>query len=395
MHLWPRQRRGLLRPARLRFEVGQRLDRDAALAKLVEIQYDAQRHRLPPRHLPGARRCVGDLPACTRRAPPCGSSSSATRSNPSSRNRPACAARSSAADTMATIYPGSHYVVGPRDMKSSPRPDPRRAAGAAARLPGPRAPAGGPAPRAAHDVRPRAARRAGPLQRHRELLPLHRPAAWRGQPPYLPARLLRQDWLLVVDESHVTIPQVGGMYRGDRARKETLVEYGFRLPSAIDNRPLKFDEFERLVNQAVYVSATPVNYELEKTQGVVVEQIIRPTGLVGSGGRVRPANGRSTTCWGTCATPSPRDAGARHDADQAHGRGSDRLLPRARHQCALPAQRHRHHRAHGHPARPAPGCVRRAGRHQPAARGPRPARGGPGRRCSTPTRKASCATRLR
>ena len=84
--------------------------------------------------------------------------------------------------------------------------------------------------------------------------------------------------LVFIDESHQTVPQIGAMYRGDRSRKETLVEYGFRLPSALDNRPLKFDEFEGMVPQAVFVSATPAEYELQKSQGVVVEQIIRPTG---------------------------------------------------------------------------------------------------------------------
>ncbi len=109
-----------------------------------------------------------------------------------------------------------------------------------------------------------------------------------GEPPptlfdYLPA-----DGLLVVDESHVTIPQIGGMYRGDRARKETLVEYGFRLPSALDNRPLKFEEFEALAPQTIYVSATPGNYELEKSGGDVVDQVVRPTGLLDPIIEVRP-----------------------------------------------------------------------------------------------------------
>jgi len=96
------------------------------------------------------------------------------------------------------------------------------------------------------------------------------------------------DYLLVIDESHQTIPQIGAMYRGDRSRKETLVEYGFRLPSALDNRPLKFEEWEGHVNQALYVSATPAEYELQKGQGVVVEQIIRPTGLLDPQVEVRP-----------------------------------------------------------------------------------------------------------
>ena len=89
-----------------------------------------------------------------------------------------------------------------------------------------------------------------------------------------------KDFLLVVDESHVTLPQVRGMYNGDRARKEVLVNYGFRLPSALDNRPLKFDEFESKINQVICVSATPGDYELEKTNYKFVEQIIRPTGLL-------------------------------------------------------------------------------------------------------------------
>ncbi len=110
-----------------------------------------------------------------------------------------------------------------------------------------------------------------------------------GEPPptlldYFPA-----DFLLVVDESHVAIPQVAGMYRGDRARKETLVEHGFRLPSALDNRPLRFDEFEARVGQVLYVSATPGPYELGKGEGRVVEQVIRPTGLVDPAMEVRPA----------------------------------------------------------------------------------------------------------
>ncbi len=109
-----------------------------------------------------------------------------------------------------------------------------------------------------------------------------------GEPPPCLLDYFPKGWLLVVDESHQTIPQIGAMYRGDRSRKETLVDYGFRLPSALDNRPLRFEEFERLVGQAVYVSATPADYELRQTEGVVVEQIIRPTGLVDPEVEVRP-----------------------------------------------------------------------------------------------------------
>ncbi len=101
-----------------------------------------------------------------------------------------------------------------------------------------------------------------------------------GQPPPTLIDYFPRDLLLVIDESHVTVPQLNGMYHGDRSRKQNLVDYGFRLPSAMDNRPLKFEEFEGIVNQTVYVSATPADYELKKSGGVVVEQIIRPTGLI-------------------------------------------------------------------------------------------------------------------
>ncbi len=101
-----------------------------------------------------------------------------------------------------------------------------------------------------------------------------------GQQPYTLLDFFPKDYLLIIDESHATLPQLRAMYNGDRSRKEVLVEYGFRLPSALDNRPLKFPEFEKMINQTVFVSATPADYELEKCQGVVVEQIIRPTGLL-------------------------------------------------------------------------------------------------------------------
>ncbi|MBQ1341455.1 MAG: excinuclease ABC subunit UvrB, partial [Erysipelotrichaceae bacterium] len=101
-----------------------------------------------------------------------------------------------------------------------------------------------------------------------------------------------EDYLLVIDESHVTVPQVRGMYNGDRSRKETLVEYGFRLPSALDNRPLRFNEFESLINQVIFVSATPGNYELEKVDNHVIEQIIRPTGLLDPKIEVRKTKGQ-------------------------------------------------------------------------------------------------------
>ena len=110
-----------------------------------------------------------------------------------------------------------------------------------------------------------------------------------GTRPFCLLDYFPDDYLLVVDESHVSIPQVGAMYGGDRSRKENLVEYGFRLPAAMDNRPLKFEEFEALQNQVIYVSATPADYELVKSGGVYVEQIIRPTGLLDPPIEIRPS----------------------------------------------------------------------------------------------------------
>jgi excinuclease ABC subunit B len=110
-----------------------------------------------------------------------------------------------------------------------------------------------------------------------------------GEPPPTLIDYLPPEALIVIDESHVTVPQIGGMYNGDRSRKQTLVDYGFRLPSALDNRPLKFEEFERQVKQAIFVSATPADYERAKS-GQVVEQVVRPTGLVDPEVVLRPAS---------------------------------------------------------------------------------------------------------
>ena len=110
-----------------------------------------------------------------------------------------------------------------------------------------------------------------------------------GQCPYCLFDFFPEDYLLVIDESHVSVPQINAMYGGDRARKTNLVEYGFRLPAAFDNRPLKFEEFQELVNQVIYVSATPADFELNEAEGVVVEQLIRPTGLLDPEIEVRPS----------------------------------------------------------------------------------------------------------
>jgi excinuclease ABC subunit B len=110
-----------------------------------------------------------------------------------------------------------------------------------------------------------------------------------GMPPTTLLDYFPKDFLILIDESHQTVPQIGAMYKGDRSRKTTLVDFGFRLPSALDNRPLKFDEFEKHVHQVIFVSATPANYEIDKAEGAVVEQVIRPTGLMDPVIEVRPA----------------------------------------------------------------------------------------------------------
>ncbi len=117
----------------------------------------------------------------------------------------------------------------------------------------------------------------------------HLTGASPGEPPPTLLDYYPDDFILFIDESHIGVPQLHGMYRGDRSRKQTLVEYGFRLPSALDNRPLRFDEFEKRINQIVYVSATPGNFELDQAEGRIVEQIIRPTGLMDPLIEVRPA----------------------------------------------------------------------------------------------------------
>ena len=219
----------------------------------------------------------------------------------------------------------------------------------------------------------------------------HLSGAAPGQPPATMVDYLPKDALMFLDESHVMIGQLGGMYNGDRARKTTLVEYGFRLPSALDNRPLKFEEFEAKMRQAMFVSATPAAYENEHA-GQVVEQLVRPTGLIDPVVEVRPATRQVDDVLQEIRERVERQrARPDHDADQADGRAAHRLPRRQRRQGALPAQRHRDGRAGRDPARPAPGHVRRPGRHQPAAR-----RASTSRRCrwspsSTPTRKGSCA----
>ena len=127
-----------------------------------------------------------------------------------------------------------------------------------------------------------------------------------GEPPSTLLDYFPEDFLLFVDESHMSIPQVGAMYKGDRSRKNTLVDYGFRLPSALDNRPLEFGEFLQRIGQAVYVSATPGKWELDRSQGLVIEQVIRPTGLLDPTVEVRPVRGQMDDLLGECRARSAR-----------------------------------------------------------------------------------------
>ena len=167
----------------------------------------------------------------------------------------------------------------------------------------------------------------------------------RRQPdeaPYCLIDYFPEDFLLVIDESHQTLPQLRAMYNGDRSRKKSLVDYGFRLPSAYDNRPLRFEEFERHMKNVIFVSATPGAYELEHS-AQVVEQIIRPTGLLDPLVEIRPIEGQVRDVMIEIAPGGGEGRpGAGDDAYQASGRGADRLSGSKRDQGPLPALRHRH-----------------------------------------------------
>jgi excinuclease ABC subunit B len=128
-----------------------------------------------------------------------------------------------------------------------------------------------------------------------------------GQRPYCLLDFFPKDYLMVIDESHVSVPQISAMYGGDRARKQNLVQYGFRLPAAFDNRPLRFEEFHEMIHQVIYVSATPADYELQEADGVVVEQLIRPTGLLDPEIEVRPSENQIDDLLDEILTRSHRD----------------------------------------------------------------------------------------
>ena len=267
-------------------EEGQRVDRDEVMAQLVSIQYDRNDYDFHR----GTFRVRGDVIEVF----PVHSEENAYRIeffgdevDALYEIDPLRGRKIQSLDKIA-VYPGSHYVVGSRRIKESiveiqdelrERLQQFNAEGKlleAQRL----------EQRTMFDIEQlEQLGYCSGVENYSRFLTGREP----GEPPPCLLDYFPKDWLLVVDESHVTIPQVSGMYRGDRSRKEVLVTHGFRLPSAMDNRPLKFEEFEGLVRQAIFVTATPGDWELEQSEGVVVEQIIRPTGLLDPVIEVRPA----------------------------------------------------------------------------------------------------------
>ena len=196
-----------------------------------------------------------------------------------------------------------------------------------------------------------------------------------GTHPFTLLDYFPNDFVVFVDESHQTVPQLGGMYEGDRSRKQTLVDYGFRLPSALDNRPLRFDEFLGKVPQLVFVSATPGPFELRHSTRIT-EQLIRPTGIVDPEVELRATKNQIDDLLERDPPPrGGRRARPRHHADEEDGRGPDRLPARVRREGALPPLRDRHARADPDHPRAEARRIRRARRGQPAPRGARPTRG--------------------
>jgi len=193
-----------------------------------------------------------------------------------------------------------------------------------------------------------------------------------GDPPYTLLDYFPKDFILFIDESHITVPQIGGMFAGDRSRKQTLVDYGFRLPSALDNRPLNFEEFLGRIGQNVFVSATPGDWEFERAQGLVVEQIHPPHGLARSPGGGPADQGASGRPYGRVPQADRgRRTGVGHDADQADGRRVKPILKFHGSAGSVSAFGYRHPGAGGHHPGLATGGVFRAGRHQLATGGPR------------------------
>ena len=330
----------------------------------------AQRPRLRPRHLPRARRRHRGLPVV--RGDGAAHRAVRRRDRRARRRSTRSPARRCAGTSAVAIYPEVALRDAARRAARAPSRPSRRSSTsgrASARAGGQAARGAAAAP--ADDVRPRDDARDRLLPRHRELLaPPHRAAA-RASRRRRCSTTCRTTPSSIIDESHQTVPQVRGMYarrplaQGSAGRLRLPPAVGARQPAARTSRSGR-----QRVGQVVYVSATPGPYELQKAGGVVVEQIIRPTGLIDPPIDVRPVKGQVDDLLAEIRDRAGRErARAGHHADQAHGRGPDAVLPRARRQGALPALRHRHARARRDPARPAQRRLRRAGRHQPAARG--------------------------
>ena len=335
----------------------------------------AQRHDPHPRHLPGQGRGARDHPAYAEsayRIALFGDEVEAiTHFDPLT---------GEVLDEVdhVSVWPATHYVTKEETIERSVERDPRRARGA------PRASRSEGKQLEAHRLRQRTQydlemlKELGfcyGIENYSRILDDRPP----GSPPHTLIDYFPDDFVVFIDESHQTMPQIGGMYEGDRSRKLTLVDHGFRLPSAIDNRPLKFDEFLERVGQVVMVSATPGEFERDEATRIV-EQIVRPTGIVDPEVEVRETKNQIDDLMNEVQPPG-RGERARpgHDADQEDVRGPDRVPARARLQGPLPALRGRHDRADPDHPRPAARRVRRARRRQPAARGPRHPRGLPRR----------------
>ena len=277
------------------------------------------------------------------------------------------------------VFAATHYVAGDETMPAGDRLDRGRARASGSRELEARGQAArGPAPPDAHRARPRDAGRDRVVLGDRELQPPPRRPRSRASRPTRCSTTSPKDWLRRHRrEPRRACPQLHGQYAGDRSRKDVLVEHGFRLPSALDNRPLRFEEFVERVHQVhlhVGDARRPTSSSVSdagRRAGHPPDRARRPRGRRSS----RP-RARSTTCIAEIDDAvERRRAGARHDAHEEDGRGPLRLPPRAGRPGPVPALEHRHDRADRDPPRAAPRRVRRARRHQPAARGARPARG--------------------
>ena len=248
----------------IELDKGEELRRDDAAPPARRHPVRAQRRRLPPRHASACAATWSRSSRPTKRRRPSASSSSATRSRRSKRST-RCAARCKGSLDRYAIYPGSHYVTPQQQMRTRDRRASAKSSASASTSTTRRgASSRSSASSSARCTTSRCIEQMGFCNGHRELLAPPLGPQSRASRRRRSSTTSRKDFLIVIDESHQTVPQVGAMYRGDRARKETLVEYGFRLPSALDNRPLKFEEFEEHVRQAIYVSATPGDYELDE-----------------------------------------------------------------------------------------------------------------------------------